>query len=192
MVPIAKQELRAAQTQGEALSPAVIEFLVLTAARENEVCGMQWREIDWQERVWTLPLERDKVGHKRKPENPHRVPLCNRAIMLLTMRRWPNGQGMEPDPDSYVWPSRDGASHISGKATYKFLTQTMDMPITVHGFRATFRTWAGNETNFDRVTCELALAHKSGDATELAYNRGDALNKRRALMDAWSAYCNGQ
>jgi integrase len=64
VMPAFMQELRAAQTQGEALSPAVIEFLVLTAARENEVCWMKWREIDWQERVWTLPLERDKVGHK--------------------------------------------------------------------------------------------------------------------------------
>jgi integrase len=192
MVPIAKQELRAAQTQGEALSPAVIEFLVLTAARENEVCGMQWREIDWQERVWTLPLERDKVGHKRKPENPHRVPLCNRAIMLLTMRRWPNGQGMEPDPDSYVWPSRDGASHISGKATYKFLVQTMGVSATIHGLRSTFRDWAGDMTHYVRNDIEECLGHIVGNAVERAYRRSDALEKRREIMTAWSAYCPGQ
>jgi integrase len=59
---------------------------------------------------------------------------------------------------------------------------------TIHGFRSSFRDWAGNETHFDRVTCELALGHRAGDATELAYRRSDALVKRRALMDAWAAY----
>jgi hypothetical protein len=68
----------------------------------------------------------------------------------------------------------------------------MGLPITIHGLRATLRTWAGNETNFDRVTCELALAHAAGDAVELAYNRGDALKKRRDLMDAWAAHCEGR
>lgn len=72
------------------------------------------------------------------------------------------------------------------------LTQTKGVNATVHGFRASFRTWAGNETHFDRVTCEMALAHAAGDAVELAYRRGDELAKRRQLMDAWFAYCEGR
>jgi integrase len=62
--------------------------------------------------------------------------------------------------------------------------------LTVHGFRSTFRDWAGDHTTFQREIIEAALAHVSGDATERAYRRGDALEKRRALMDAWAAYCD--
>jgi integrase len=185
-VPAFVRELRAAQTQGEALSPSVIEFILVTACRENEACEMQWREIDWEQRLWILPAERSKTGRE------HRVPLCDRAIVLLTRQRWPNGQGLEPDPDRYVWPGRNGDVPVTGKSVYKFLVKTMSVNATIHGFRATFRTWAGNETNFDRVTCELALAHTAGSQVELAYRRGDELAKRRALMEAWSAYCEGQ
>jgi integrase len=84
-----------------------------------------------------------------------------------------------------------GARAITGPALYKDLTRDMGIPATIHGFRSSFRDWAGNETHFDRVTCELCLGHKAGDATELAYRREDALAKRRALMDAWAEYCAG-
>jgi integrase len=82
-IPAFVRELRAAQTQGNALSPAVIEFIVLIAARENEVCGMQWLEIDWTARVWTLPAARSKTNESR------RVPLCDRLIALLIRQRGP-------------------------------------------------------------------------------------------------------
>jgi integrase len=60
---------------------------------------------------------------------------------------------------------------------------------TVHSFRSAFRDWAGNETNFPREIAEAALAHVIGDKAEQAYRRGDALEKRRALMEAWANYC---
>jgi integrase len=186
-IPAFVRELHAAHKQGESISANVIEFILLTACRLGEAVGMQWGEINWQERVWTLPANRSKTNKE------HRVPLCDRAIMLLSVRgRGPNGFGMEPDPAAYVWPSRDGAGHITGKAVYVYLTRTMGVRATIHGFRSSFRDWAGNETHFDRVTCELALAHRAGDATELAYRRSDALAKRRTLMDEWAAFCEGQ
>ena len=61
--------------------------------------------------------------------------------------------------------------------------------VTVHGFRSTFRDWAGNETHFPREVAEAALAHVIGDKAEQAYRRGDALEKRRGLMDAWASFC---
>ena len=61
--------------------------------------------------------------------------------------------------------------------------------VTVHGFRSAFRDWAGNETQFARELAEAALAHVIGDKAEQAYRRGDALDKRRALMEAWAGYC---
>jgi integrase len=65
----------------------------------------------------------------------------------------------------------------------------MNVDVTVHGFRSSFRDWAGEATSFPRELAEAALAHVAGDATERAYRRGDALEKRRALMEAWAAFC---
>jgi integrase len=62
--------------------------------------------------------------------------------------------------------------------------------ITVHGFRATFRTWAAEQTNFPREVAEAALAHVLADETEAAYQRGDLFEKRRKLMEAWAGYCD--
>ena len=61
--------------------------------------------------------------------------------------------------------------------------------ITVHGFRSTFRDWASEQTSFSHETCEHALAHRISDKAEAAYRRGDQFEKRRALMEAWAAYC---
>jgi integrase len=60
---------------------------------------------------------------------------------------------------------------------------------TPHGFRFAFRDWAGDKTNFPREIAEAALAHAVRDETEQAYRRGDALDKRRELMDAWASFC---
>jgi len=62
--------------------------------------------------------------------------------------------------------------------------------ITPHGFRSTFRDWAGDMTSFKREVCEAALAHEVGNAVERDYRRGDALLKRRKLMEAWAEYAN--
>jgi integrase len=172
------RQLRMEQQRNVALSPYVIEFLLLTACRANEVAAMRWDEVDFDARVWTVPKLRTKTGR------PHRVPLCGRTMELLHQQhQCTNGD--------YVWQSPTGARAITGAALYKYLTRDMGVPVTIHGFRSSFRDWAGNETHFDRVTCELCLGHKAGDATELAYRRSDALFKRRALMDAWAEYCAG-
>jgi integrase len=61
--------------------------------------------------------------------------------------------------------------------------------VTMHGFRSSFHDWAGNETHFPRELAEAALAHVVGDKAEQAYRRSDALEKRRALMEAWAQWC---
>jgi integrase len=62
--------------------------------------------------------------------------------------------------------------------------------ITTHGLRSTFRDWSFENTNFPREIAEAALAHVVGSATERAYRRGDALQKRRQLMEAWATFCS--
>jgi integrase len=62
--------------------------------------------------------------------------------------------------------------------------------VTVHGFRSSFRDWAGNETHFPRELAEHALAHVIGDKAEQAYRRDAALDRRRPLMDDWARHCD--
>ena len=69
------------------------------------------------------------------------------------------------------------------------LVQKQRPGFAVHGFRATFRTWAQDQTTFASDTVEHCLAHIEGSASELAYKRGDAIAKRRAVMDAWADQC---
>jgi integrase len=144
------------------------EFLVLTAARTAEVCGAAWDEIDVDDAVWTVPRERTKSGRE------HRVPLSPRCMKIL--KEIP----------------RHG-EHVFGlgeSAFRKLLASIGHDDITVHGFRSSFRDWAGEATNFPREVCEAALAHATGDRVEQAYRRGDALEKRRKLMESWSGYCS--
>jgi integrase len=182
-VPAFVVQLRNDQRTGVALSPAVIEFIVLTAARENEVCGMRWAEVNWEDRIWILPADRSKTGKE------HRVPLSGRAVALLARQR-PRIIG-EEHPDGYVWPGRSGYEPVTGKSVYKYLTQTMGVKATIHGLRSSFRDWAGDDTHFARDHIEECLGHTVGNAVERAYRRSDALDKRRVILQAWSDFCNG-
>jgi integrase len=184
-VPAFVRELRAAQKQGEALSPSVIEFILLTACRENEACGMRWREVNFQERLWVLPPERSKTTTE------HRVPLCDRAMLLLSLQRGPSLAREPADPEGHVWPGRNGDGPVTGKSVYKYLTKTMGVDTTIHGFRSVFRDWAGDMTHFARNDIEECLGHAVGNAVERAYRRSDALEKRREIMRVWSEYCLG-
>ena len=100
--------------------------------------------------------------------------------MLLIRQRGPEA-GLEPDPNGYVWPGRSWQRPVTGKSVYKYLTETMRVKATIDGFRTSLRTWAGDETYFDRVTSELALGHKAGSAVELAYRRVTSWRKGECL-----------
>lgn len=139
---------------------------------------MPWNEIDWDDRVWTLPAIRMKAGKE------HRVPLSDRAIELLRRQR-EHSTGKD-----YVFTGYRANSRLTANAMRRMLSR-MGVSVTVHGFRASFRTWAGNMQDFDWDVKEICLAHKVGNRTTGAYWRGDALAKRRPLMEAWANYCAG-
>ena len=160
-----------------AMAARALEFTILTAARSGETLGARWLEIDWEARVWTVPPERMKA--KRQ----HRVPLTDAALAILR----PLAELRESD---LVFPGQQRGRPLSGMAM-EMMLRRMATPVTVHGFRSSFRDWVGEETDFAREVAEAALAHVVGDETERAYRRGDALGRRRALMDAWSAFCAG-
>lgn len=168
--------LRQPPVAGSALA---LEFLVYTAARTGEVLGATWAEIDLAAKVWTVPASRMKGGAE------HRVPLTDRAIEILeTVRMLPGAD----EPGAYVFPGARPKRPLSNMSLKQLLVRMDITDIVPHGFRSSFRDWAGEMTSFPREVAEAALAHVVGDETERAYRRGDALEKRRELMAAWAAY----
>ncbi len=161
------------------LSALALEFAILTAARSGEVLGARWGEIDLAAKVWTVPAARMKAGIE------HRVPLSDRALVILE-----EVAKLRPDdePDGFVFPGRKPGRGLSSMAL-EMVLRRMDLDVTPHGFRSSFRDWAGEETSFPRDVAEAALAHTLKDKVEAAYRRGDALEKRRKLMAGWSGFC---
>lgn len=157
------------------VSALALEFCVLTAARSGEVLGARWDEINLDAKIWIVSGQRMKAGRE------HRVPLSARALAILAqMERVRTGDN--------VFPGQRRGKPLSSMALEMVLRRLKIENATVHGFRSAFRDWAGETTSFPREVAETALAHAVGDQTERAYRRGDALEKRRKLMDAWARF----
>jgi integrase len=157
------------------ISARALEFTILTAARTGETIGAQWPEIDMKGKVWTVPPAHTKSGRE------HRVPLCDRALEILAALP-------REDGNDHVFVGARAGAGLSNMAMLELL-RGLAPELTVHGFRSSFRDWAGEQTNYPSELAEAALAHRLKDKTEAAYRRGDALEKRRRLMTAWAAYC---
>lgn len=160
------------------MAPLALEWCILTASRLGEALGTRWGEIDIEAAVWECPAQRMKAG------KVHRVPLSPAAVALLDRLR-------SGPPDSLVFPGAKPGRPLSNMVMKSLFKRMGRDNITSHGFRSSFRDWAGECTHHPREVCEAALAHAVGDAVELAYRRGDALSKRRALMNDWAIYCGG-
>jgi integrase len=157
-------------------SARALEFTILTAARTSEAINARWDEIDLKGSIWTVPAERMKAGRE------HRVPLSARALAILEEVTREKGS-------PYVFPGGIAGRPLSTMAMLQVLRGAKGGGLTVHGFRSSFRDWTGESTNFAREVAEAALGHVVGDKSEAAYRRGDALEKRRKLMEAWARYC---
>ncbi|MCP4781237.1 MAG: integrase arm-type DNA-binding domain-containing protein [Hyphomicrobium sp.] len=167
-VPAFVRTLRASDSNEP--TKLAFEFLILTAARTNEVLQALWSEVE--DGVWTIPAERMKARRE------HRVPLSPRCLAILRRAT------QLSDGGEYVFCGRSAEKTLSNMALLMVLRR-MDLDVTVHGFRSAFRDWAAECTNFTREVCEMALAHTIKDKAEAAYRRGDLLEKRRELMAAW-------
>ena len=158
-------------------SPFALEFLILTAGRTSEITGALWRELDLDTKVWTVPASRMKAG------KAHRIPLCTRAIKILT------SFNTSRNPDEFVFPGWKTGTGLSNAAMLVLMDKMKYGQYTPHGFRSTFRDWAAEETHgFPNETIEQALAHTIKNQVEAAYRRGDQLERRRALMEEWGSY----
>jgi integrase len=171
-IPAFMQEL----AQRTDVGAAALQFLILTAGRKNKVVEAKWDEIDLNEAAWTIPAER------MKNDLPHRVPLSPLALEILTRLR------EERINDFVFYATIRGTKRISDAVMGNLLRDMGRGDVVPHGFRSSFRTWAGEKTGFAREVIEKALAHTVGDETERAYDRGDLFEKRRKLMNAWAAF----
>jgi integrase len=166
-VPAFMAELR----QRDSVSARALEFTILTATRTSEALNATWDEIDLDAGVWSIPGERMKAG------KDHDVPLSGAVLSLLESL---------PRVGRYVFPGVKGP--LSNMAMLELLRGMDGNGFTVHGFRSSFRDWAGDQTHFARETIEHAIAHQIKDKAEAAYRRSSALEKRRKLMEAWARF----
>jgi integrase len=161
----------------DGIAARAVEFGILTAARSGEIRGTRWSEIDLKEAIWTVPAARMKAGRE------HRVPLSTSALSLLKAM---------PRLGDIVFAGRRHESELSDMSLTAVLRRMGRGDITMHGFRSTFRDWCAESVGntFSREICEHALAHSLLDKVEAAYRRGDLLDKRKLLMQAWAEHCS--
>lgn len=161
--------------QREAAAARCLEFVILTAARSGEALGATWAEIDMAKKLWTVPAARMKAGAE------HVVPLSQAAIDLLERVKPAIAQ-----PEVVIFGV--GGAARSNMAMAMLLRRMKHGDITTHGFRSTFRDWAGDATDYPRDLVEAALAHTIQNKAERAYRRGTAVERRRSLMEDWAVY----
>lgn len=161
-------------SQHQGIGPKALEFIILTACRTSEVLKARWSEFDIEKEIWTIP------GPRMKRRKIHRVPLTSRMVALLKALPRESNDGL-------VFVGSKGNAVI-GKMTLPQLVDAMGHDTTIHGMRASFKSWASEQTSYPNEVIEFSLAHVVGSAAEQAYQRSDILEKRRSLMEAWSAF----
>lgn len=154
-----------------------LEFVILTAARSGEVRGCLWSEIDLKKKLWVIPAERMKVG------NVHMIPLPEAALNVLE-----RAKALKSPLSDLVFPGQNPKCPMSDMTLLKIL-RDKGLDVTVHGFRSSFRDWVAEETSYQGEVAEAALAHTISNKVEAAYRRTDYLEKRKALMADWAAFC---
>lgn len=155
-----------------------LEFLILTNTRTSETLKATWSEIDLERRLWIIP------GPRMKADKEHRVPLSSRAAEVVV-------ELAEIRCSEYVFPGMKLGRPLSQMALLMMLRRMgyEQGTVTAHGFRSTFKDWVSECTNLSMEASEIALSHKVANAVEAAYRRGDMFEKRREMMEAWSAFC---
>jgi integrase len=160
----------------KSMAARALELTILTWVRESMTLEATRREFDIEAATWTVPPERMKGGRE------FIVPLSPAALAIVAARL-----EFVEGPDDLVFPGQKKGRPLSNMAM-DMLLRRMKRPYTVHGFRSTAKDWASDRTNFPDEVSEEALAHLVGSATRRAYRRGEALDKRRRLMEAWARY----
>jgi len=153
-----------------------LEFLILTACRTSEVLGLQWSEIDRDDKLWVIPAIRMKSG------KPHEVPLTDQMMTVLN-----KAASLNVD-NALVFPSDVNGRPLSNNTLRQALQKRLGIDATVHGMRSAFKDWAAKTTNFANEVSEMALGHVISNKVEAAYRRGNLISKRRQMMEDWCSF----
>ena len=154
-----------------------LEVIVLTNCRTSEAIEASWTEFDLDAALWTIPAGRMKA------EKEHIIPLSEPALAALKLARATVGES------GFVFPGTNKGKPLSNMACLAVLKRIGHGDVTVHGFRSSFRDWAGESTSHPREVIEHAMSHQLKDKAEAAYARGTLLERRRLLMADWATYC---
>jgi integrase len=164
------------------IAALALEFLVLTATRTSETINATWQEFDLQAAVWSIPPGRMKTN------DAFSVPLSERAVAILANAR--RMARKESTADSFVFFGVIPKRPLSNMAL-SMLMRRMNIDVTVHGFRTSFRTWASEIGHVEFELAESCLSHRVGNAVSRAYNRSNLLERRRPVMASWANYVEG-
>jgi integrase len=169
------------------MAALALEFATLTVVRSADVFNAKHADVDRGTRTWMIPAF-SKTGI------PHRVPLSTAALAVFDKARVIAAEiGGRIASSEFAFPNDVTGARLSANAMLHVLERMgRSDTMTTHGCRASFRTWAQEQTNFPWELAEMALGHKVGDAVERAYMRGDSFKKRVALMEAWANFCTKQ
>ena len=151
-------------------------FIAFTGVRSGEARGATWDEIDLDKATWTIPATRMKAGIE------HKVPLSHQAMQILAhARNQSNGS------NGTIFPPQRGGQYIPSAGLSKLLTK-LAIPAVPHGFRASFRNWAGGRPDIAQPAAEMVLAHTPTDAVVKAYMTADFFKLRQPIMQEWADY----
>lgn len=180
--------------QRDTIPARALEFQILTVARPGEVRFAEWSEINFKERVWTIPGW--KVKGRKDKKKSHKVPLTKRAVEIL--------KAMPRDAGPYIFPGYRGKATMSENALNNTVKDVHEIAVkaggagfldpesgkiaTAHGMRAAFKDWATEINHAEDYVSELALSHIDTSSTRAAYKRGQLIPKRRKLMNAFEKY----
>lgn len=160
------------------IAARALELTILCATRTNETLQASCSEFDLERSVWAVSAARTKMRKE------HRIPLSEQAVNVIRPLI------ESAPPDRFLFESEVPGKPLSNMAMLALLRRMKLGDLTVHGFRSSFRDWAGECTDHSEAVAEAALAHSAGNSTVRAYRRGDAFEKRRALMVDWADYCS--
>jgi len=167
------------------MAALALQFCILTCVRTRDLRDARIEEVDRANKLWTI-AKFSKTGAE------HRVPLSTGALAAFdAARSMANGIGGDVGRSHFAFPNDVTGEQLSENAMLALIERMgRKGAMTAHGCRATFRTWAQEQTNVPWELGELSLGHKVGSKVERAYARGDGLKKRIAIMQAWSNYCS--